>query len=53
MTLVLAGTSLAFGQVEYPSLSPKGRMIQIARNTGVEIEYEHPSVRKTSDPYQS
>ena len=43
--LFLAYTSLAFGQVEYPSLSPKGRIEQVVGNTNVEIEYERPSVR--------
>lgn len=43
--LLLIGTSSVFGQVEYPSLSPKGRIIQMVGNTNVEIEYERPSAR--------
>ncbi len=43
--LLLTGTSLVFGQVEYPSLSPKGRIIQMVGNTSIEIEYERPSAR--------
>ncbi|MBV6647969.1 MAG: DUF2911 domain-containing protein [Cyclobacteriaceae bacterium] len=38
-------SSLALGQVEYPSLSPKGRITQIVGNTNIEIEYERPSAR--------
>ncbi len=35
----------ASGQVEYPSLSPKGEIHQIVGNTNVVIEYERPSAR--------
>lgn len=35
----------AAGQVEYPSLSPRGTISQVVGNTKVEIEYERPSAR--------
>lgn len=45
--LFLTHTHLVVGQDEYPypSLSPKGRIIQVVGNTNVEIAYERPSVR--------
>lgn len=30
----------------YPSLSPKGKIVQVVGNTTIEIEYERPSARK-------
>ena len=45
IALNLIGIVSVFGQVEYPSLSPEGRLIQMVGNTSVEIEYERPSAR--------
>ncbi|TMM53188.1 DUF2911 domain-containing protein [Maribacter algarum] len=46
--IFVLGLFTASGQVDYPSLSPKGMISQIVGNTKVEIEYERPSARNRS-----
>lgn len=43
--IFVLGLYTASGQVDYPSLSPKGTITQMVGNTKVEIQYERPSAR--------
>ena len=39
------GQASVFAQFDFPSLSPKGNIVQTVGNTKIEVEYERPSAR--------
>lgn len=44
--IFLFGNLVAQNEYPYPSLSPKGSILQVVGNTSIKIEYERPSARK-------